>query len=287
MKKQKIVSVLLTLIIIAIGISGCSNGKRTSSLHTESITSQVTLPTKTNPNPNQSSQVRQDDWKNEKPSVSSSRTETHSSSETKVNSTEALKEEYKSKKEYEPKEDYKSKKDYESEGDYKQEEDYESEEDYKTKEDYESEEDYKQKEDYKPQDDYGQSSESETEPIVEKNPYIVVSIANQTLQYYEYNNVVLSSPVVTGQDGCTPTGDFQILDKATQIVLIGDDYESYVNYWLAFKGSGYGIHDASWRDEFGGEIYKYNGSHGCINMPYEKVAQLFELVEIGTPVYIQ
>ena len=275
MKKQKIVSVLLTLIIIAIGISGCSNGKRTSSLHTESITSQVTLPTKTNPNPNQSSQVRQDDWKNEKPSVSSSRTETHSSSETKVNSTEALKEEYKSKKEYEPKEDYKSKKDYESEGDYKQEEDYESEEDYK------------QKEDYKPQDDYGQSSESETEPIVEKNPYIVVSIANQTLQYYEYNNVVLSSPVVTGQDGCTPTGDFQILDKATQIVLIGDDYESYVNYWLAFKGSGYGIHDASWRDEFGGEIYKYNGSHGCINMPYEKVAQLFELVEIGTPVYIQ
>ena len=28
-----------------------------------------------------------------------------------------------------------------------------------------------------------------------------------------------------------------------------------------------GIHDASWRDTFGGTIYKTSGSHGCINVP--------------------
>ena len=47
---------------------------------------------------------------------------------------------------------------------------------------------------------------------------------------------------------------------------------------------GIGIHDASWRDEYGGEIYKTNGSHGCINTPYEKMEQLYERADIGTPV---
>ena len=45
-----------------------------------------------------------------------------------------------------------------------------------------------------------------------------------------------------------------------------------------------GIHDATWRKEFGGEIYKTNGSHGCINTPLEIMTELYDLVEIGTPV---
>lgn len=45
-----------------------------------------------------------------------------------------------------------------------------------------------------------------------------------------------------------------------------------------------GIHDADWRREFGGEIYRTNGSHGCINTPPEVMSELYELVEIGTPV---
>ena len=120
-----------------------------------------------------------------------------------------------------------------------------------------------------------------------KNPYIVVSIANQTLQYYEYDNLALSSPVVTGINGKTPRGNFKILNKARNIVLKGADYESFVSYWMAFKGSAFGFHDASWRSKFGGNIYKYAGSHGCVNMPYSKVKQLFSMVDIGTPVYIK
>ena len=33
---------------------------------------------------------------------------------------------------------------------------------------------------------------------------------------------------------------------------------------MPFDG-GIGFHDASWRDEFGGDIYLTDGSHGCIN----------------------
>ena len=47
---------------------------------------------------------------------------------------------------------------------------------------------------------------------------------------------------------------------------------------------GIGIHDADWRDEFGGEIYKTNGSHGCINVPSEVMPELYDMVELGTPV---
>lgn len=120
-----------------------------------------------------------------------------------------------------------------------------------------------------------------------KNPYIVVSISNQTLKYYEYGELVLSSNVVTGINGKTPIGNFKVLNKARNIILKGKDYESFVSYWIAFKGNSFGFHDASWRSKFGGTIYKYNGSHGCVNMPYSKVQKLYNMVSVGTPVYIK
>ena len=36
--------------------------------------------------------------------------------------------------------------------------------------------------------------------------------------------------------------------------------------------------------KFGGEIYKTNGSHGCINTPTDIMSELYDMVEIGTPV---
>lgn len=120
-----------------------------------------------------------------------------------------------------------------------------------------------------------------------KNSYIEVSISNQKLYYYEKGNLILTSDIVTGINNGTPTGNFKVLNKARNINLKGADYVSYVNYWIAFLGSSYGFHDASWRSSFGGNIYKYNGSHGCVNMPYNKVKELYNLVQIGTPVYIK
>ena len=61
------------------------------------------------------------------------------------------------------------------------------------------------------------------------------------------------------------------------------EYESPVDFWMPFNG-GIGFHDASWRGEFGGAIYKTNGSHGCVNLPPSKAAALYELVYKGMPV---
>ena len=122
--------------------------------------------------------------------------------------------------------------------------------------------------------------------VKRKNAYVDISISDQALYYYEYGEVVLYSDIVTGINDGTPTGNFKVVNKARNVNLRGEDYVSFVNYWIAFYGGVYGMHDASWRSYFGGTIYKTNGSHGCVNMPYYKVQALYNMVEIGTPVYI-
>ena len=54
---------------------------------------------------------------------------------------------------------------------------------------------------------------------------------------------------------------------------------------MPFNG-GIGFHDASWRTEFGGTIYKTNGSHGCVNLPKEAAKQIFLNIDQGTMVRV-
>ena len=128
----------------------------------------------------------------------------------------------------------------------------------------------------------------EQSDIDERN-YVKVSISEQKLWYYKNGKLVLSSDVVTGHKGKHDTrkGTFRIHGRARNIYLIGKDYKSWVDYWIPIDSRGIiGLHDASWRSSFGGNIYTYDGSHGCINMPYSKVKQLYSSVEIGTLVII-
>lgn len=116
--------------------------------------------------------------------------------------------------------------------------------------------------------------------------YIEVDMTQQHMYYYAAGELVLDTDVVTGNTGRkmgTPEGINFVYNKQRNRVLRGADYATPVKYWMPVKG-GVGIHDADWRREFGGEIYKRNGSHGCINTPPEIMAQLYELVEVGTPV---
>lgn len=118
--------------------------------------------------------------------------------------------------------------------------------------------------------------------------YIEVNMKDQMLYYYVEGQLNMDMPIVTGnvnRSRGTPTGIFNIYNKRYHTYLRGVDYVSYVNYWLGVN-KGVGIHDANWRDEFGEDIYKNNGSHGCINCPEEKVSKLWEIVDVGTPVVL-
>jgi lipoprotein-anchoring transpeptidase ErfK/SrfK len=142
------------------------------------------------------------------------------------------------------------------------------------------------------EDSSGNKTTKEVKIIVQekfKNTYIVISISDQWLTYYQMGKVVLETPVVTGNNGNTPYGTYSIRNKARNVTLKGpedDPYESFVYYWMPFISSTHGLHDATWRTYFGGSIYTYDPSHGCVNMPLYKAEALYYMVEIGTPVYI-
>lgn len=72
----------------------------------------------------------------------------------------------------------------------------------------------------------------------------------------------------------------------TQETTMEYSYESHVTYWMPFNG-GYGLHDADgWRYSYGGDIFLYSGSHGCINLPREFAQKLYETFDVGTPVLV-
>lgn len=123
-----------------------------------------------------------------------------------------------------------------------------------------------------------------------KKTYILISIKSQKLWYYKNGKLKLTANVVTGQKGKhdTPKGTYKILSKARSVYLVGPDYRSYVNYWMLInRGYQIGLHDATWRSSFGGSIYKYNGSHGCVNLPYSKARYLYNYAPLGTKVIIK
>ena len=147
-----------------------------------------------------------------------------------------------------------------------------------------------------------QSAQSQTrEPVWAKkgnaatmpewgNTFVEVDMARQHVYFFRDGAVVWDAPCVTGnvaKDYTTPDGVYSIYSKERNRVLRGKivngkpEYESPVSYWMPFNG-GIGLHDANWRSNFGGSIYKTSGSHGCINLPPAKAAALYDLISVGT-----
>ncbi|MGN1141598.1 MAG: peptidoglycan binding domain-containing protein [Oliverpabstia sp.] len=120
--------------------------------------------------------------------------------------------------------------------------------------------------------------------------YVEISISEQRMWCYKDGNLIVDTPVVTGNVSKgydTPSGSVWAIDaKKQDAVLKGEGYEQPVTYWMPFVDN-VGIHDAdTWRSEYGGEIYKTNGSHGCVNTPTANAEKIFNAVEIGTPVIV-
>lgn len=116
--------------------------------------------------------------------------------------------------------------------------------------------------------------------------FVVVDKSEQRLFMYNDNELYFTTPVTTGKD-TTPsdTGLFSIYSKETNRYLTGDNYRSFVSYWMPYNG-GEGLHDASWRSEFGTQSYKTSGSHGCVNLPTSIADDIYENVSIGTKVLV-
>lgn len=123
--------------------------------------------------------------------------------------------------------------------------------------------------------------------------YAEVDLTGQHVYLVKDGAVIWDAPCVTGNISKkydTPPGIFPLTYKQKDKVLRGAkradgtyEYESPVSFWMPFNG-GIGFHDANWRSSFGGEIYKTGGSHGCINLPPDRVPAFYEQVYKGMPV---
>ena len=126
------------------------------------------------------------------------------------------------------------------------------------------------------------------------NTYVEVDLGNQHLWYYKEGTLIMDTDFVSGtytvSDRRTPSGTYSLMYKQKDQVLRGTrradgtyEYESPVKYWMSFNG-GIGFHDASWRYSFGGSIFMYSGSHGCVNLPSSMASELYENIEAGCPI---
>lgn len=124
--------------------------------------------------------------------------------------------------------------------------------------------------------------------------YIDVDISQQKVRFYKNGELVFSSDCVSGNRASgriTDIGTFYVINKVRNVVLRGNnddgsEYASPVQYWMGINWSGEGFHDSNWRTQFGGNIWKYNGSHGCVNLPRKNMPHFYSITEIGTPVVV-
>ncbi len=127
----------------------------------------------------------------------------------------------------------------------------------------------------KPHDDLGKN-------------YAEVNLTKQKVYLYIDGKVILESDCVSGnmsEEHGTPSGLYDLDGMYYKVVLTGPDYASPVTYWMPFNDD-IGFHDATWRSYFGGDIYMTNGSHGCVNLPFETAEQIYNTIEPGFPVIL-
>ena len=106
----------------------------------------------------------------------------------------------------------------------------------------------------------------------------IVSLRSQRITVYDADGWILRAPVSSGQAGReTPAGIFSIIQKdAEHHSNLYDD--AYMPHMQRLTWSGIALH--------GGLLPGYPASHGCIRLPYDFAARLFDLTDLGMRVIV-
>lgn len=124
---------------------------------------------------------------------------------------------------------------------------------------------------------------------------VVVDTKNYELTVHAHGYYVTRMPVGIGKDGSTPIGTFRVVDKVSDPVYYGPDgviknddpNNPLGEYWLAISDDagtlqGYGIHGTIEPETIGKAA-----SRGCIRLHDQDIADLYDLLTIGSEVVIR
>ncbi|GCF06712.1 L,D-transpeptidase [Dictyobacter arantiisoli] len=136
---------------------------------------------------------------------------------------------------------------------------------------------------------------------------IVISLCKQTLRFYQDGNLVRAFIVTTGRtERPSPPGVWSVMNRLSPTVFKSDDAPDSP-YWypntiiqnaILFHDGGYFIHDSWWRKTYGpGTEFPHadasgdqhdsgNGSHGCVNLPPDQAAWLYNNTSYNTTVIV-
>ena len=116
-------------------------------------------------------------------------------------------------------------------------------------------------------------SRSASDPIM-----AIVSLRNQRITVYDAKGWILRAPVSSGSKGReTPAGIFSVIQKnAEHYSNLYDD--AYMPHMQRITWSGIALH--------GGVLPGYPASHGCVRMPFDFAARLFDATAMGMRVIV-
>jgi hypothetical protein len=117
--------------------------------------------------------------------------------------------------------------------------------------------------------------------------WIDINLSNEYMTVYQGNTVLMETYISSGKPGFeTPPGTFFIntkLPEQDMEGLLGGEYYNVpsVPSVMYFTDVGHAIHGAYWHNNFGTPM-----SHGCINVPVDLAAYLYDVSPVGTRVEI-
>lgn len=113
--------------------------------------------------------------------------------------------------------------------------------------------------------------------------WIDIDLSRQRLNAWEGDTLVFSAAVSTGRSGePTPAGVFAVQSKVEKAWMQGENYDVPNVPYAMFYSGNYAIHGAYWHEQFGSPV-----SSGCINLPIDQAAWLYNWADVGTPVVVE
>lgn len=124
---------------------------------------------------------------------------------------------------------------------------------------------------------------------------ILVDLSDRTASVYRAGELVARYPIAVGQDGWeTPAGTFEVVQMMKQPIWRHPITKEIVppgkknplgSRWIGFWVDGehqIGFHGTNEPNLIGAAV-----SHGCIRMHNADIEKMYDLVEVGSPVWVQ